>query len=88
MLANQVAKTQIKELVKDKKLIIKDIKGLENLEEINSGAMLTCNHFNPNDSYAVELAFRSNKKFKNQKLYRIIREGNYTNFPGLPGFFL
>lgn len=87
MLANQVAKTQIKELVKDKKLIIKDIKGLENLEEINSGAMLTCNHFNPNDSYAVELAFRSNKKFKNQKLYRIIREGNYTNFPGLPGFF-
>ena len=87
MLANQVARTQIKELVKEKKLIIKDIKGLENLEEINTGAMLTCNHFNPNDSYAVELAFRSNKKFKNKKLYRIIREGNYTNFPGLPGFF-
>ena len=87
MLANQVARTQIKELVKDKKLIIKEIKGLENFEKINSGAMLTCNHFNPNDSYAIELAFRNIKKFKNKKLYRIIREGNYTNFPGLPGFF-
>ena len=49
--------------------------------------MITCNHFNPYDSFAIEKVFREAGMDKNKKLYKVIREGNYTNFPGLYGFF-
>ena len=49
--------------------------------------MITCNHFNPFDSFAIEKVFRTAGKAKDKKLYKVIREGNYTNFPGLYGFF-
>lgn len=74
-------------LIKDDKLIIKEVNGLENLKNITSGAILTCNHFNPFDSFAIEKTFREAELNKDRKLYKVIREGNYTNFPGLYGFF-
>ncbi len=49
-----------------------------------SGAIITCNHFNPFDNFAVYKAIEGHVK-KNE-LYKIIREGNYTNFPGFFGF--
>jgi len=49
--------------------------------------MITCNHFNPFDSFSIEEVFRTAGKSKKHKLYKVIREGNYTNFPGLYGFF-
>ena len=49
--------------------------------------MITCNHFNPYDSFAIERVFRESGMAKKKKLYKVIREGNYTNFPGLYGFF-
>ena len=49
--------------------------------------MITCNHFNPFDSFSIEEVFRISGQSKNKKLYKVIREGNYTNFPGLYGFF-
>ena len=85
--ANYVGEKFLDYLVKSEKLLIKDIKGLENLEKIEGGAVLTCNHFNPYDVFAVESAFRKAKSCKGKKLYKVIREGNYTNFPGLYGFF-
>ena len=85
--ANYIGEKFLDYLVKSEKLLIKDIKGLENLEKIEGGAVLTCNHFNPFDVFAVETAFKKVKSTRGKKLYKVIREGNYTNFPGLYGFF-
>ena len=77
----------LKKIIKSKKLIIKEIKGIENLKNLQTGAIITCNHFNPFDCFAVEHVFRVAKLNRKKRLYKIIREGNYTNFPGLYGYF-
>lgn len=84
--ANTVGKRFLDELLKNNRLIIKEINGMINLDEVATGAMITCNHFNPFDSFAVEKVFRMSKHGKKKKLYKVIREGNYTNFPGFYGF--
>ncbi len=86
---NLGAKRFIKKLVKNGQMIIKDIEGIENYEAIkDSGAILTCNHFNAFDNFAIHYAlFPYMYKIGGQVLYKVIREGNYTNFPGLYGFF-
>ena len=86
-IANYMGKRFLDDLLKENKLIIKEIKGLENLQDVDTGAIITCNHFNPFDSFAIEKVFRVSGKNKEKKLYKVIREGNYTNFPGLYGFF-
>ena len=85
--ATKIGEKLVDELLKSNKLIIKDVKGLENLENVKTGAIITCNHFNPFDSFTVEKVFRMTSHIKNKKLHKVIREGNYTNFPGLYGFF-
>ncbi len=87
IVANKIGERFLNDLIKDKKLIIKEIKGLENMQKVDSGAMVTCNHFNPFDCFAIEKTFRISGQEKNRKLHKVIREGNYTNFPGLYGFF-
>ena len=86
---NVGAKRFIKNLVKNGQMIIKDVKGIENFEAIQkSGAILTCNHFNPFDNFAIHyVLFKYMYKPGKQVLYKVIREGNYTNFPGIYGFF-
>lgn len=86
-LAYSFATSFVKKLMRQKRLIIKNIIGLENLKKLDTGAILTCNHFHPNDSFAVEYAFRS-AKLKGKRLYRVIREGNYTSFGGFYGFLM
>lgn len=85
--ANRMGEKFLNELLKENKLIIKEVKGIENLQKVKTGAMITCNHFNPYDSFAIEKVFRESGQDKTKKLYKVIREGNYTNFPGLYGFF-
>ena len=87
--ANKIGEKFLDELIRNEKLIIKEITGIETLNSLSStGAILTCNHFNPFDCFAVEQTFRESNLKKNRKrLYKVIREGNYTNFPGLYGFF-
>ena len=85
--ANKVGGYFLDSLLKNKRLIIKEIHGIENIQNLKTGAMLTCNHFNPFDSFAIEEVFRRSGESKKRKLYKVIREGNYTNFPGLYGFF-
>lgn len=85
-IAKFVGRKFMKKLLEDKKLIIKEINGIENLDNIKGGAVLTCNHFNPFDSFAMEYLYEASKKSKTSELYRVIKEGNYTNFPGLYGF--
>lgn len=75
-------------LLMKKLMIVKEIKGLDNLKNLDSGAIVTCNHFNPFDSFAVEIAFEKAKQHRKRKMYRVIREGNYTGFPGFYGFLM
>lgn len=84
--ANKLGEKFLEAIIKDNKLIIKDVTGLENLSDIKSGAILTCNHFNPFDSFTIEEIFSLSGQRKKKKLYKVIREGNYTNFPGFYGF--
>ena len=84
------AKRFIKNLVKTGQLRIKEIKGIENFEKVrDKGLIITCNHFNPFDNFAVHYALLPYMyKFGGKPaLYKVIREGNFTNFPGLYGFF-
>ena len=86
---NVGAKRFIKNLVKNGQMVIKEIRGIENFEAVqDKGVILTCNHFNPFDNFAIHYAlFKYMYKPGKQVLYKVIREGNYTNFPGLYGFF-
>ena len=84
-IANTLGYGFLLEMLRRNQLIIKEIYGIENLESVDGGAMLTCNHFNPMDVFAVEVAFMQ-AKLKRKKLYKVIREGNYTNFPGFYGY--
>lgn len=85
--AFKVARWFVNMLIKKKQLIIKEYKGIENLEKVADGAVITCNHFNAFDSFAIQLAFEQGK-LKKKKMYRVIREGNYTGFPGFYGVLM
>lgn len=82
-----VARKFVKNLRKNDQLIMNDIVGLENLASLQSGAIITCNHFNAFDSFAMHLTYYASKQ-KKRKFFRVIREGNYTSFPGIYGFFM
>ena len=85
--ANEMGERFLDNLLKNNKLIIKQVNGIENLNKVKTGALITCNHFNPFDCFTVEKVFRMSENEKDKRLYKVIREGNYTNFPGLYGFF-
>ena len=84
--ANEMGERFLDNLLKNNKLIIKQVNGLENLNKVKTGALITCNHFNPFDCFTVEKVFRMSENEKDKRLYKVIREGNYTNFPGFYGF--
>ena len=84
--ANEMGERFLDNLLKNNKLIIKQVNGIENLNKVKTGALITCNHFNPFDCFTVEKVFRMSENEKDKRLYKVIREGNYTNFPGLYGF--
>ncbi len=86
MYAFRVARWFVNLLKKKKQLIIKEVIGAENLANLKSGAVVTCNHFNAFDSFAVQEAY--DVSGSKRTLYRIIREGNYTGFPGFYGFLM
>ena len=86
-IANILATNFYEKKIKNKEFEIKQVIGLENFNTIkNQGAIITCNHFSPNDNYVVYrelLKNNSSKKF----LYKVIKEGNYTAHSGTLGFF-
>ncbi|MBE5739138.1 MAG: 1-acyl-sn-glycerol-3-phosphate acyltransferase [Clostridiales bacterium] len=84
-IANIAATRFFEKMLKNGQMIIKEIRGIENYLSVDSGAMITCNHFNACDNYAV---WRAIKPYMGKKrLYKVIREGNFTNFPNPIGFF-
>ena len=84
-IAHEKAKVFLKTILDKKIMIIKEIRGIENWQNLNCGAIVTCNHFNAFDSFAIQEAYHASKKWPKSKFYRVIREGNYTSFPGFFG---
>ena len=83
-IANALGDRYFLNLIKKEIMIIDGVTGKEHLQALQKGAIITCNHFSPLDNYIV---FHGIRKYLPRKyLYKIIREGNYTNFPGLYGF--
>ena len=76
-------------LRRNNQFIVEGIEGIEHYRNLNSGAIITCNHFSPLDSFVMEIAYRkSHQRLHRRKFFRIIREGNYTSFPGFYGFLM
>ena len=82
-IAKWASQIGINGFIKKGMFAIKEIKGLENWQKVKTGAILTCNHFSPNDSFVTQKVLKASKK---KKLYRVILEGNYTNPPMLKFF--
>ena len=83
--ANMLARRHINKLLRTKQFIIKDVVGLENyIAHKRVGGIITCNHFNAFDNFAVYKAIE--KHVWHRELVKVCREGNYTNFPGFYGF--
>ena len=68
-----------------KRFLIKEIIGAENLNT-EGGAILTANHFSPLDSFIVHRTFDVSRR--RGLFYRVIKESNYTSFPGFYGFLM
>ena len=85
--AYAVARRFVRGLIEEKKLIIKEIRGIENFRDLDSGAVITCNHFNAYDSFVMQLTYEASGHTDRQ-LFRVIREGNYTSFTGFYGFLM
>ena len=84
-IANRLAVHFYEKKIRTGEFIIKEINGLENYRKVNGGAIITCNHFSIYDNYAIYRAIRKDLP-KGHQLYKVIREGNYTNFKGFFGF--
>ena len=72
-------------LERNRDIVVNRAEGLEHLAGVK-GAVITCNHFHPMDSFIMQRVFDDSGHPK--RLYRVIREGNYTNFPGFYGFLM
>ena len=85
MWANYYSNYYFKHQIKKGHIVIDGYSGIENLKSVKGGAIITANHFSPFDSVPIHLAVKKYARCK--KLFKIIREGNYT-MPGLYGYFL
>ena len=86
-MAFKMARKLVNRLIDEQKLIIKEIRGIEHFKNLQSGALITCNHFNAFDSFAIQLAYEASEQ-PDRTFFRVIREGNYTSFPGFYGFLM
>lgn len=85
---NKKAAALIDQLVETKQMIVKDVHGLENFTKLeNQGVVITCNHFNAYDNFCIHHVIRPYLNKEHRELYKVIREGNFTSFPGIYGLF-
>ena len=77
-------------LTRKKQFVIKEYVGIENFRNLNCGAVVTCNHFNAADSFAMQLLYEKARRtrYPRRKFFRVISEANYTSFPGFYGFLM
>ncbi len=83
--ANRAGRAHFEKMISRGDVEIKEVRGRENMEMVREGgALITCNHFNAFDNYAV---YRTLIPILGKKmLYKVIREGNYTSFGGFYGY--
>ena len=85
-IANLAATRFFDRMIAKGDLVIKEIRGIKNFTSVKGGKIVTCNHFSVGDNYAVWVALRDYMDGK--MLYKVIREGNYTNPPKPFGLFM
>ena len=85
-IANHFGARFFDKMIADGQLVIKEVRGIENFTTVKGGRFVTCNHFCVGDNYAVWVALRDHMGGK--MLYKVIREGNYTNPPKPFGLFM
>ena len=85
-IANIAATRFFDKMIARRQMIIKEIRGIENFNAVSGGRIVTCNHFSICDNYAVWMALRDH--MDGRMLYKVIREGNYTNPPKPFGLFM
>lgn len=85
-IANRCATRFFDGMIAKRQLIIKEVRGIENFTAVKGGRIVTCNHFSVGDNYAVWVALRD--YMDGRMLYKVIREGNYTNPPKPFGLFM
>lgn len=82
-IANWASIIGINHFIKRGDFAIKEIKGIENWTKLSTGAIVTCNHFGATDSFIMQKVIKACGK---KKVFRVVREGNYTNPPVLKFF--
>ena len=85
-IANRLGSSFFDKMIENNQLIVKEVRGIENFTAVDGGKIVTCNHFSVGDNYAVWVALRDHMQGK--LLYKVIREGNYTNPPKPFGLFM
>ena len=85
-IANRAGTRFFDKMIKNRQLIVKEVRGIENFTAVSGGKIVTCNHFSVCDNYAVWMALRDH--MDKRMLYKVIREGNYTNPPKPFGLFM
>ena len=85
-IANVAGSRFFDKMIANRQLIIKEVRGIENFTAVKGGKLVTCNHFSVCDNYAVWVALRD--YMEGRLLYKVIREGNYTNPPKPFGLFM
>ena len=84
-IANKMGRKFFEKMIKEGAVMIDGMEGGENLRLLkDTGAVITCNHFGIPDNYILYHCIQNSLKKK--RLYKVIREGNYTGFSGLFGF--
>lgn len=84
-IANKMGRKFFEKMIKEGAVVIDGMEGGENLRLLkDTGAVITCNHFGIPDNYILYHCIQ--KSLKKKRLYKVIREGNYTGFSGLFGF--
>ncbi len=80
-----LARRFFKKAIKNREIFIDEIVGAENIGKCEN-AIITCNHFNAFDSFVMQYVFDASGHYG--RMFRVIREGNYTSFPGFYGFLM
>ena len=84
-IANRLGRNHFEKMIRRGDVVLREVRGKENLEAVrNTGALVTCNHFNAFDNYAVYKTLIP--ALEGKMLYKVIREGNYTAFGGFYGY--
>ena len=84
--ANIFAARFFDKMIANRQLIIKEVRGIDNFTAVKGGKIVTCNHFSIGDNYAVWVALKD--YMNGRMLYKVIREGNFTNPPKPFGLFM